>query len=88
MPTGIALGMDLDDIVQGEVPVEALLFWTEGGQATTRVRIDLTKSELTFEPIAWRKAAGPHGRPAVRTRARARHWGCAAHRTAECPHRR
>ena len=57
-----ALGMDLDDIVQGEVGIETTVSWGDGGQAVTRVRADLTKAELTFEPIAWRK---PPGRAAV-----------------------
>lgn len=53
-----ALGMDIDDIVQGEVGIETTLSWTEGGQSVTRVRADLTKAELIFEPIAWRKPPG------------------------------
>ena len=53
-----ALGMDIDDIVQGEVGIETTVSWGEGGQTVTRVRADLTKAELTFEPIAWRKPAG------------------------------
>jgi hypothetical protein len=58
----LALGIDVADLVQGDVPVEVTIGFNEAGQAQTRVRADLAKAELTFEPIAWRK---PPGRSAV-----------------------
>lgn len=54
----VALGIDVADIVQGETPLEVLVSFAEGGQIQPRVRVDLTKAELTFEPISWRKAPG------------------------------
>jgi hypothetical protein len=56
------LGLDVADLVQGETPVEVLVAFNEAGQPQPRVRIDLTKAELTFQPVAWQKAAG---RPAT-----------------------
>lgn len=58
----VALGLDVNDLVQGETPVEVLVGFNEAGQPQPRVRIDLTKAELTFQPIAWQKAPG---RPAT-----------------------
>ncbi len=57
-----ALGLDLDDVVQGEILVEAVLSFGDNGQTLPKVRVDLTKADLMFEPLAWRK---PPGRPAV-----------------------
>jgi AsmA-like C-terminal region len=53
-----ALGMDIADLVLGEVPVEVTLGWSDTNQLQTRVRADLTKAELNFEPIAWKKPPG------------------------------
>jgi hypothetical protein len=58
----LALGLDVADLVQGETPVEVTIGFDAQGQSQTRVRADLSKAELTFEAIAWRK---PPGRAAV-----------------------
>ncbi len=57
-----SLGLDLDDVLQGEVLVETVVSFGENGQTLPKVRVDLTKADLMFEPLAWRK---PPGRPAV-----------------------
>ncbi len=57
-----AIGMDMDDVIQGEVLVEAVISFGDNGQTQPKVRLDLTKADLMFEPLAWRK---PPGRPAV-----------------------
>ncbi|MBX9925337.1 MAG: hypothetical protein K2Y05_03175 [Hyphomicrobiaceae bacterium] len=58
------LGIDINHIVQGEVPVEVLI---ERGPEktdphTVRLRADLTNAEIAFESIAWKK---PRGRTAL-----------------------
>jgi AsmA-like C-terminal region len=57
-----ALGLDLDDVIQREVQVETVVSFAENGQLQPKVRLDLTKADLMFEPLAWRK---PPGRPAI-----------------------
>jgi AsmA-like C-terminal region len=53
-----ALGLELNDVVQGEVPLELTITRDVKGDTVARVRADLTKAELTLESIAWKKAAG------------------------------
>ncbi len=53
-----ALGLDINDIVQGEVPIEVTVSREQKSETVVRVRADLTKSELTLEHVAWRKATG------------------------------
>lgn len=55
------LGLDLNHVVQGEVPVELTLTRTAQNEPQVRVRADLTDAELLLEAVAWRK---PPGRPA------------------------
>jgi hypothetical protein len=52
------LGLDINDIVQGEVPVEITIARDQRGENQTRMRCDLTKAELTLDTLAWRKASG------------------------------
>lgn len=56
------LGLDLNHLVHGEVPVEVNL--QQAGRAETDVRVvaDLTGAELVLNDISWRK---PAGRPAT-----------------------
>ncbi len=58
------LGLDINHILQGEVPVEVLI--EPGAEKadphTVRLRADLTNAEIEFEKIAWRK---PRGRSAL-----------------------
>jgi hypothetical protein len=55
------LGLDLNHVVQGEVPVELTMTRTAQNEPQVRVRADLTNAELMLEAAAWRK---PQGRPA------------------------
>lgn len=55
------LGLSLDDMVQGEVPLEVQLTPAEGEAGKVQVGIDLTGAELMLERLSWRK---PVGRPA------------------------
>ncbi len=55
------LGFDINDIVQGEIPIE-MTASREKSETQIRVRADLSKSELLLEHLAWRK---PAGRPAL-----------------------
>jgi hypothetical protein len=52
------LGLDVADIVQGETPVEIVVQRDGRGEWVPRIRVDLTKAELTIESIAFKKAAG------------------------------
>lgn len=55
------LGLNLDDLVQGEVPIEITLQRGKGDELGLRVSGDLTSAELQLEELHWRK---PVGRPA------------------------
>lgn len=55
------LGLDLDRLVRGDVPVEILIFRMPGEQLRTHVVADLTAAELMLDEMQWRK---PSGRPA------------------------
>jgi hypothetical protein len=57
------LGLDLNHMITGEVPVEVVLARGKGDQLP-RVRADLTSAALVIEAIAWVK---PQGRSAVLT---------------------
>jgi hypothetical protein len=52
------LGLDINDIVQGEVPVEVTVTRDGSSDPAVRLRADLTKAEMMLEPVAWRKPAG------------------------------
>jgi AsmA-like C-terminal region/Protein of unknown function len=56
------LGLDVNDIVQGDVPVEIIVAKDQRGETQTKVRADLGKAELVLENVAWRK---PPGRAAI-----------------------
>ncbi|MFM9940235.1 MAG: AsmA-like C-terminal region-containing protein [Hyphomicrobiaceae bacterium] len=55
------LGLDLDRLVRGDVPVEILFFRTPGEAVRTRVAADLTAADVMLEELQWTK---PSGRPA------------------------
>jgi hypothetical protein len=55
------LGLDLNHVVQGEVPVELTMTRTAQNEPQVRVRADLTNAELMLEAAAWHKS---QGRPA------------------------
>jgi hypothetical protein len=53
------LGLDVDGLVQGDLPVEVTVAAQSGGApALTQVRGDLTNAELLIESLAWRKPPG------------------------------
>lgn len=52
------LGLDVNHLVQGEVPVEVTVTYKAEEPSTVHVRADLTNAELMFVDMAWRKAPG------------------------------
>lgn len=56
------LGLDLNDIVQGEVDVEVIVVQDAQGERDVHVRAELANAELFLESLAWHK---PKGRPSV-----------------------
>jgi AsmA-like C-terminal region/Protein of unknown function len=56
------LGLDLNDIVQGEVGVEVVVVHDVHGERDVHVRADLVNAELFLESLAWHK---PRGRPSL-----------------------
>ncbi len=56
------LGLDINDLVRGVVPIEISLQKGARPEPVIHLKADLTNAELGIEPIAWRKA---QGRPAV-----------------------
>lgn len=55
------LGLDLDNLVQGDVPIEISVQRGKADEPTLHVSGDLTSAELTLDELHWRK---PAGRPA------------------------
>jgi hypothetical protein len=49
------LGLDINDIVQGEVEVEAVIAQDANGERSVHVRADLANAELFLESLAWHK---------------------------------
>jgi hypothetical protein len=56
------LGLELNDIVQGEVGLEVLVSYNARNERSVQVRADLVNAELFLDSVAWRK---PRGRPSV-----------------------
>ncbi len=54
------LGIDVNHIVQGEVPVDVLIEKGGPDAPSIKLRADLTNADIALESIAWRK---PPGRP-------------------------
>jgi len=52
------LGLDVNDIVQGVVPIEVSLEPVEGAPFAIRLHADLTNAEMTLEHLQWHKSAG------------------------------
>ncbi|MEQ1694893.1 MAG: hypothetical protein ABL901_03540, partial [Hyphomicrobiaceae bacterium] len=52
------LGIDVNHIVQGEVPVEILIEKGEADETSVRLRADLTNADIALENIGWRKPPG------------------------------
>lgn len=51
-------GLDINDLVQGEVPVEISIVQKADAPPAVHVSVDLTDAELMFTALAWRKAPG------------------------------
>ncbi|MDX2205808.1 MAG: AsmA-like C-terminal region-containing protein [Hyphomicrobiaceae bacterium] len=56
------LGLDINDLVQGDVAVEVTIARDAQGERQVHVRCDLLNAELILDSVAWRK---PKGRGAV-----------------------
>lgn len=56
------LGLSVNHMLQGDVPVAVTLQQDAHGQTTTQIEANLGAAELLFETMAWRKAPG---RPAL-----------------------
>jgi hypothetical protein len=54
----VALGIDINHIVQGEMPIEVLVEKGLNDETSVKVRADLTNAEIALESIAWRKPPG------------------------------
>lgn len=52
------LGIDINHIVQGEVPIEVTVTHGQRPQPTVQLRADLTNAELLLDAVAWRKPPG------------------------------
>lgn len=56
------LGLDVNDLVQGEVPVELTITQDADQEENIHVWADLTRAEMMLDSLAWRK---PPGRSAI-----------------------
>lgn len=52
------LGLDVNHIVQGDVPVEIIVAPGTGDMPAIHLRADLSAAELEFRDLAWKKPAG------------------------------
>jgi len=52
------LGLDINHIVQGEVPIELTVGHSTEGEPLVRLHGDLTNADLILEGVAWRKPPG------------------------------
>ncbi len=52
------LGLDVNDSVQGEVPIELTVEPGENAESIVRLHGDLTNADLLLEGVAWRKPPG------------------------------
>ncbi|MDH4982688.1 AsmA-like C-terminal region-containing protein [Hyphomicrobium sp. D-2] len=57
----VHLGLDINDMVQGDVPIELTVKLLENADPVVQLHADLSGAELTIDGVAWRK---PAGRPA------------------------
>lgn len=55
------LDLDINNLLQGDVPVEIVASIAEDGEPRVRLRADLTNAEMKIDGIGWQK---PHGRTA------------------------
>ncbi|MEI9900255.1 MAG: hypothetical protein WDN31_09165 [Hyphomicrobium sp.] len=64
------LGLDVNHIVQGDVPIELTVTRGTGPEPLVQLHADLTNADLILEGVALAQAARACGDPAVRYRAR------------------
>jgi AsmA-like C-terminal region len=55
------LGIDVNDLVRGEVAAEITVVQDAQGERHVHVRADLTNAELTLDGLAWSKPVGERG---------------------------
>jgi AsmA-like C-terminal region len=55
------LGMDVNELVRGEVAAEITVVQDARGERHIHVRADLTNAELTLDSLAWNKPVGERG---------------------------
>lgn len=59
------LGLDVNHIISGDVPIDISVARSSKGEAMPRVLADLTNAEINLEQIAWTKASGRIDRKSV-----------------------
>ena len=52
------LGLDVNDIIRGAVPIEVSLQKGTRPEPVVRLKADLTNAEIAIDAVSWRKAAG------------------------------
>jgi AsmA-like C-terminal region/Protein of unknown function len=52
------LGLDINDIVHGSVPIEVSVQRAGRPEPVVRLKADLTNAEIALDPVAWHKAPG------------------------------
>lgn len=52
------LGLDVNEMVQGEVPIDVAVHQDARGERSMRVRADLTNTKVTLDGLAWEKPVG------------------------------
>lgn len=52
------LKMDINDVVDGDVPVDVSVAYKDGATPNVHVIADLTGADILFSEVAWRKAPG------------------------------
>ena len=52
------LGLDINDIVHGTVPIEITMQKGQRPEPVIKVKADLTNAEIAFDAISWRKPVG------------------------------
>lgn len=58
----VHLELDINDMVQGDVPIELTVKLQENAEPAIQLHADLTGTELTIDGVAWRKPAGRNAR--------------------------
>ncbi len=56
------LGLDINDLITGDVPVEITVTPDAKGEYLTKLDADLTKAELTLDSVAFKKPSGAQAR--------------------------